>query len=291
MKKTLLIISGIIFMSNTIIAQCTITESDFENWETDTIVSLTPIDIIFDTPQGWNTLFGALGAYFDDKKPGIFETVGVQSGTSCVQFLSDTVTSDTVQYGGDLFAKFACNSDPTNLYGYVNTFNLATEDTAYIMSIVTNLAGDTIGTGDQKFYGNANPQTWVIFNSQISYTASGGDSIWIWLLFMPKNSPTTKFVKIDQLSFTQPIGIEEGAILNSLNIYPNPNNGEFTVEIYDVRITNYELRVYNILGDEIIKFKIVNQKSNIDLSQYPKGIYNLQVVSDRVIFNKKVIIE
>ena len=87
--------------------------------------------------------------------------------------------------------------------------------------------------------------------------------------------------------------VKELTLLNNISIYPNPNTGELIVEItnYGLRIMNCELRLYNILGDEIIKFKIVNQKSKIDLSAYAKGIYTLKIISNEGVINKKIIVE
>jgi len=81
--------------------------------------------------------------------------------------------------------------------------------------------------------------------------------------------------------------------LSHLNIYPNPNTGELIVEIDDLcqPVCEYELRLYNILGVEMLKLKISNQKSTIDLSRYAKGIYIIQLVSEGGVVNKRVIID
>ena len=85
-----------------------------------------------------------------------------------------------------------------------------------------------------------------------------------------------------------------------INIYPNPNTGEFTVEIDNFRSGNpaYELRLYNMSGLEISRFKItrlpggqVNQKSKFYLNIYAKGIYNLQLLIEGGVINKKITIE
>ena len=81
--------------------------------------------------------------------------------------------------------------------------------------------------------------------------------------------------------------------LSHLNIYPNPNTGELIVEIDDLcqPVCEYELRLYNMLGTELLKFKISNQKSKIDISSYAKGIYNLQLSAKEGVINKRIIIE
>ncbi len=84
---------------------------------------------------------------------------------------------------------------------------------------------------------------------------------------------------------------EFGAGSLEFRVYPNPSasGGVLTVEIYDG--SDYDLRVYDVLGREIFKSQIVNRTSYIDLRGYPTGIYHLQLVSDKGIANMKVVIE
>ncbi|MBW8048946.1 MAG: T9SS type A sorting domain-containing protein [Cytophagales bacterium] len=93
--------------------------------------------------------------------------------------------------------------------------------------------------------------------------------------------------------FVDITSVNELTLFNNLIIYPNPNTGEFTVEIYELRPdkSGYELRVYNILGNEIIKFKILDEKSKIDLSSYAKGIYTLKIICNEGVIHKKIVIE
>jgi hypothetical protein len=67
-----------------------------------------------------------------------------------------------------------------------------------------------------------------------------------------------------------------------LKIYPNPSNGNFSVEIknYELCITN-TVEVYNMLGQSIYKKQINNTTTEIDISNEPKGIYLYRVTSDK----------
>ena len=87
------------------------------------------------------------------------------------------------------------------------------------------------------------------------------------------------------------IGIEDIGFADGIKIYPNPNRGVFVFTIYDLRFTNGELTIYDMLGCIISKTKIVNRTSEIDISDYQSGIYHLQIITDKVIVNRKVVIE
>ncbi len=78
---------------------------------------------------------------------------------------------------------------------------------------------------------------------------------------------------------------------NEITVYPNPNHGIFSVIVRDPFL-KAEIEVYNMLGDKIITSKMVGDKTQIDLSKQTKGIYFVQIVSDRkVVASKKLIVE
>ena len=96
----------------------------------------------------------------------------------------------------------------------------------------------------------------------------------------------------ETIEITQPSSINEVAgNSNIISIYPNPTRGEFTLEIYDSQIANSDFRIYDLLGREIIKSKIVNRKSKIDLSVLTEGTYILRILIPSIgIITKKVIL-
>ncbi|MFH1319934.1 MAG: T9SS type A sorting domain-containing protein, partial [Bacteroidota bacterium] len=78
--------------------------------------------------------------------------------------------------------------------------------------------------------------------------------------------------------------------LADLKVYPNPSRGVFTLEIECIKCIE-GIKIFNILGKEIYKSAIVDSKSEIDMSAYPKGIYNLLIITKESIGNKRIIIE
>jgi uncharacterized repeat protein (TIGR03803 family) len=72
---------------------------------------------------------------------------------------------------------------------------------------------------------------------------------------------------------SKPAGINQLAVNNErLTIYPNPNNGQFTVKLNNNQIGN-TLEIYNVLGEKIYQSVLSNSQSSINLSSQPAGLY------------------
>ena len=78
--------------------------------------------------------------------------------------------------------------------------------------------------------------------------------------------------------------------LKDFNIYPNPSDGNFTVDFNKINKENINVKVINSQG-QIIYEDLVNQKTNIDLASNPKGIYFLIVESSEYKKVKKIILK
>ncbi len=70
---------------------------------------------------------------------------------------------------------------------------------------------------------------------------------------------------------------------SSISIHPNPANGHLEVQIKDLGFTNVELRIYDVLGREVLNSPTSNPLSpiNIDISSLSKGIYFLKATNGR----------
>ena len=64
------------------------------------------------------------------------------------------------------------------------------------------------------------------------------------------------------------------------NIYPNPNNGEFKLNLVSEYSNDFELSVHNILGEKVYNEtleSVVSLTKNLNLSHLEKGIYSLTI--------------
>jgi PKD repeat protein len=88
------------------------------------------------------------------------------------------------------------------------------------------------------------------------------------------------------------VGIEETLLGQSLNIFPNPNAGQFRVSFMVEGVKHAQLRVMNAIGQTMYEFTPGNisgeYKHDIDLSREAAGVYILQVITDDGIISRRV---
>jgi len=81
----------------------------------------------------------------------------------------------------------------------------------------------------------------------------------------------------------------------SLSIYPNPNNGEFSLKINALQDEILNVRVVNELGAVVYSKEDISVRDaitlNINLKEKAAGIYSLVVSSDNGMINKKIVVK
>ena len=107
-------------------------------------------------------------------------------------------------------------------------------------------------------------------------------------------SPAILNVNVHTCTSDPVTGIDEELQPEDIIVYPNPNNGQFTVSIQCSCEDNCTISIFNILGVRIYELKdlIIKGKSqqNIDLSDVPEGLYWLIFrKSDKGVVKKIVI--
>lgn len=76
--------------------------------------------------------------------------------------------------------------------------------------------------------------------------------------------------------------VEEISSLNELNAYPNPTGDNLTVEVAFDEVIDFRLEVIDVLGNKIRTLTSQNTqnfKSTYDVSDLPKGIYSLAIMT------------
>jgi hypothetical protein len=68
-------------------------------------------------------------------------------------------------------------------------------------------------------------------------------------------------------------------------IYPNPNNGVFSLKLYDVN-TSVQVIITNMTGQVVYSSLLDHHETQIDLSKQPAGVYLVNVTGGT--FNEQV---
>ncbi|MCB8995112.1 MAG: T9SS type A sorting domain-containing protein [Bacteroidales bacterium] len=89
-----------------------------------------------------------------------------------------------------------------------------------------------------------------------------------------------------------PLGISSKALTSEVNVYPNPNNGQFTLDVPAKNFQNAKFEVINSQGKVVYKNKLDNQnRRSIDLSSMASGIYVIRLYSENSILNQEFVIK
>ena len=180
--------------------------------------------------------------------------------------------------------------------GCVSTKTINVSVSVPIMSLYL-VNGDSIHvcttTGQvTDVYGTATTYTWMpgnihTYNFNIPTTPIG-TTIYTVTASDPYGCTDVKTFRAIVDSCAPPLGINltTPSILK-LNIYPNPNSGKFTIETNENE--KQTLQLFDING-RLVLTQTMQNKTIIDVSNLNEGVYNLSLISNEGVVNKRVII-
>lgn len=88
------------------------------------------------------------------------------------------------------------------------------------------------------------------------------------------------------------VGTPKQNSTEQVKVFPNPNNGSFTIELQNVN-EPAQVEIYNILGEEIQKTELNKGNTQINLRRQPQGMYFYRVLTQTGTFigDGKIIIQ
>ncbi len=132
---------------------------------------------------------------------------------------------------------------------------------------------------------------WSLLDEQVelfSRTASDGSSLYnFW-------EATNGMGTLQMGDLDNTVSVTEFDFSSKIAIYPNPANDLVTIKISDPNITIDAVKLLNYAGQEVANIKPSNGTNslNFDVSNYPPGVYFLQLKNtDGITTNKKLIIK
>jgi hypothetical protein len=86
------------------------------------------------------------------------------------------------------------------------------------------------------------------------------------------------------------VGIENNVDSESkISIYPNPTNGNFTIEIDNTK--NASIEIFNISGQLFLQNLLVENTTQFDLSNYSNGMYFVKIETQEETVVKKIVLQ
>ena len=84
--------------------------------------------------------------------------------------------------------------------------------------------------------------------------------------------------------------INENAVNDYFNVYPNPSNGLFFIEYEFNKMIGNSIEIYDLTGKLTFTQKLTESKGqiNVDLQQYPKGLYLIRKINGNKIYSYRV---
>jgi hypothetical protein len=88
------------------------------------------------------------------------------------------------------------------------------------------------------------------------------------------------------------VGLDESAVSSrqsAVNIYPNPASTTITIEMPTTPDKNTTLAIFNISGQRLIKRRIMEQQTVVDVSGLSQGVYFVSVADERMVMVGKFV--
>jgi hypothetical protein len=111
-------------------------------------------------------------------------------------------------------------------------------------------------------------------------TQSAGTPTWYYISSTPMVRMNFDPALINAVNYVNP---------SQFNVYPNPTNGVFTIELDASE--KYDVTVNNVLGQIVYTTSTTSMNTTIDLSSFEKGIYTIELKNNRSTYTEKLIVE
>jgi hypothetical protein len=167
--------------------------------------------------------------------------------------------------------------------------NGETEFFHVMMDMLPNLNGTTLTSL------NAGTSTNVRLTSPMSLDNVEEDTDLRVVVFV-QDMTTRRVLQSDWLDISKSaVGVKENETLNSLNLFPNPSNGQVTLNYASSKASDLTISVINMLGATVYTSNVAGNNGilnqNLDLSNLTKGVYMINVACENGITTKKLIIQ
>ncbi|MDF1676444.1 MAG: fibronectin type III domain-containing protein [Vicingaceae bacterium] len=191
----------------------------------------------------------------------------------------------------------------TSFYGDMSLDDIRIQEATVCSPQIVNLGNDTTICGTDSILLNAGANHINYLWSDAAETTSPTlivDSttfgIGVHTIFVEVVDSTNSCVSRDTIvvEITTCVGIEDFASTIDLNVYPNPNKGQFTLNLTTKNTSDLQIRITNIQGQEVFvknnfdNINVINEEINIG---NVKGVYFVNIMTNNEVITKKIIVQ
>jgi hypothetical protein len=263
-------------------SQPTMLNGDFENWTSDTTLSLNGWEMT-QYPGAQRTTDASAGKYALElvtmnngggNQPG-FADDGMQIQTSS--------TTDTT-IGAHPFANqidtlvLSYKYIPADTADRANVYLQFSKSSTYLGEYGTQLsAASSYTTIEMPFNVGSAPDSVLTFLQSSNYTISGIPNSYLGAVF-----------KVDNMYFKSQISVGIAPIndVGNIKVYPNPVTSQFNIDMSNFSGKLQSVVIYDMSGKEVV-FKnfmfssVTNNIETFDMSNYAAGVYNVIIHTDK----------
>lgn len=91
------------------------------------------------------------------------------------------------------------------------------------------------------------------------------------------------------LSIANVTSVTDVRFNSNIKVYPNPVDDKLNIELIDFQ--NTSIKLIDLFGNVVLTQNVKSNKTQIQTSSFAKGLYNLEIISNGKLYNKKVIIQ
>jgi PKD repeat protein len=239
------------------------------------------VDATTPNPTAWTWNFGDGSAIVSQQNPThSFQQVGERP---VFLIASNSICSDTAYAVVDVL--YNCDA-----LGLTAGFSTAPD------IIVLSGAGTVITTNTSS---NATQYSWDFgdgsdANPNVSpihaYTAVGSYDITLTAINYNCTTTVSQSVTVEEFG----VGIGEELTTGALQVYPNPNTGQFAVVLELDRASAMRIELNNAMGQRVYMEHLPEQhywRKDFDLSSFVKGIYLLRVSTDEGQLERRIVVQ
>lgn len=71
-------------------------------------------------------------------------------------------------------------------------------------------------------------------------------------------------------------------VINKAKLYPNPNNGIFSILLDQIEVKNLEVTIFDVIGKSVYKTKVDQNEFELNVSHLPSGMYLVNLSSNSI---------